>query len=152
MAFKITRANGPLSELLEAASALAGPTNRLPTLAQLAASRNLHELRRAWKPVGETRDRLIEEHGEKKNGVPQIRSDMPGWEAFNTESEKLLKEEQEVTLHAIPWTEIEKGYSRDPDTGRRGLLDLSADHMGRLIDAGIITGVPTEDEKKPEEE
>ena len=132
--------NENVRKAAEAVAQLCHPTNRLPVLAQLAAARNLSALRTAWAPVNDVRNKLVEEHGEQNGQGFHVKPTMPGWPAFVKACELMGAEEQDVPVQPLKIADIEAGYSRDPETGKRGLLEIGAEQLGDLIELEIITG------------
>ena len=130
--------NGQIQAAVEAMGELCGPLNRLPTLAALKAARTLRAMAHAWEPCDAVRRRLIEEHGEAIPGGHQVRPGMPGWEAYVAAIAEMGAQEQEVAVEPVALADVEAGYSRDPETRRKGPLDVAPVRLGLLIELGLV--------------
>ena len=130
--------NAEIKAALECMTALCGPTNRLPTLAALKADRTLRALREAWAPVRAIQDGLIREHGKETDGGHEINPKCEGWADYVREANALYADETEVALHPITLKDIEAGWSRDPETGKKDGLDISPAQLGALVELGCI--------------
>lgn len=138
--------NGQILNAVEASAQLANPMNRLPPVAQIAAGENLHALRVAWTPVNEDRNDLVKEMGVPgPDGKPVVKRDSPKWPEFEKACEELGAKEQEVPIRPIRWADIQAGYSRDPETGKRGLLEIGAEQLRDLRELGIVVEADAKD-------
>lgn len=141
---KLTNSN--ILKAMEAARQLADPMNRLPPVAQIAAGENLHALRVAWTPVNEDRNDLISELGESgPDGKPVVKRGSDRWPEFEKACDELGAREQEVPIRPIRWADIQAGYSRDPETGKRGVLEIGAEQLRDLRELGIVVEADAKD-------
>jgi hypothetical protein len=122
---------------LDCMAVLCGPLNRLPTLAALKADRTLRALRSAYEPVEAIRIKLVEEHGEKAGEETKVPdANLP---AFIAAYNELMGAETDVTIQPIRTADVQAGYSRDPATGKKDIIDISPAQLGVLVELGIIT-------------
>ncbi len=144
--------NGDLRIALEAMTILASSPNRLDdTVDSLKAHRNRKRMADAYEPGEETRKGLVEEHGKKKKGSSN-KSVEPGtkeFEAFQKAFEVLMDEVSTVKIEKLSKDVIEDGWSRDPETGKKGPLEISASEIGALADCGVLDNPDADEEEKP---
>jgi hypothetical protein len=138
----MTLTNGAVKAALDAMQALCGPTNRLPVVASLRADRTLRALATAWEPCERVRMQLLRDHGETNGEQVSISPHMPGWPAFAEAYNEMGAEEVEVAVEPLKLSDIEQGYARDAETGKKEPLDISPAQLGALVELGLIETGP----------
>lgn len=136
---KITNADVQLA--LVAMTQLCGGGNRLPTLPALRASRIKAGLEAAWKSCDEHRIQLCKDHGKLDDaGTAYVFESAEARRAFDDSWKQLCAEERDLELETLTQTEIDAGWYRNPETGKKEPgLDLSPDQLGVLVRVGIVT-------------
>lgn len=141
----MTFRNGDLKAGLDAMEALCTGANRLPILAALRADRTYRRLREAWAPIGEKLNQLILDHGEPvkddkgaDTGQVSVTPSMAGWAEYVSARAAAYVAETEVEVETLTVADIEAGWARDPETGKKGPLDIAPASIGHLIVLGII--------------
>ena len=145
--------NGDLRVALEAMVILASSPNRLDdTIDSLKAHRNRKRMDDAYEPVEETRKGLVDEHGkeEKKGAGKEVAPGTPGMKKYVAAFQKLMDATSTVVIEKLSNDAIEDGWSRDPETGKRGPLEISASEIGALADCGVLDNPDADEEEKPE--
>lgn len=130
--------NNDVFAAVDAIAALCDPANRFPPVAHIAAGDNLDALRLAWRPVKEELDELAERFGEKHEDGFRVTSDLPGWAEYLKACDELGLREVDVPLRPIRLADVELGYSRDPETKKKGLLEISVERLAALRRLGVI--------------
>lgn len=133
--------NGQIKVALDALEQLIGPGNRLPVLAMLRADRSLRALAKAWAPCDAERLKLCQEYG--KLTIDGARFEFPVKEdaqAFAAAYNAIVLEEVEVSgLEPVALKDIEAGYHKDQETGKKSAtLDIDGTQLRALIVLGII--------------
>ena len=130
--------NAQVKAALDCMGVLCGENNRLPVVAALKADRTLRALSAAWEPCEAIRKQLVQDHGEDHEGGKRVMPGMAGWPAFVEAYNEMAAQEADVAVEPITVADVEKGYSRDPETGKKDALDISPAHLGALVEIGII--------------
>jgi hypothetical protein len=126
--------NGAVQIATEAMTALCGPTNRLPVVAALKADRTLRALAAEAAIFEPRRNQYIQDHGAKTDDGWRIEPGMDGWDGYV----EMHGIEVEVAVEPVKMADVEQGYARDPETGRKEALDISPAQLGALVALGII--------------
>ena len=126
--------NGAASTAMEDMAVLCGPNNRLPVVASLDADRGLRALVAEFKIFEPRRVQYIEDHGTKEGEGWKIEPGSDGWDGYV----ELMEAESGVDIKPLRMADIQAGYSRDPETGEKGLLDISPAQLGALVELGLI--------------
>lgn len=135
---------GDVKLALDAMDQLCGGGNRLPTLTALRASRIKTALAKAWAPLEERRMQLCKDHGTLEPGAKTFSfPSKEGQEAFVAGWNELATADVEVELEALTPADLEGGYFRDPNTGKReDGLDLAPEVFGVLERLEILSALP----------
>ena len=146
--------NGQVFAALQAMADVCTPGNRYPVVTSVRAHRNQRKVAEAWADPEKVRLELIVEHGEKRpDGSIRVLSGMDGNAAFaDAFNELCAMHGQAVELEILSLAEIEKGYTKDPNTGAKEELGIAPDSIGTLMDLGVVTedGKPLPDAEEPE--
>jgi hypothetical protein len=129
--------NGDIKSALDALTELCGPTNRLPVLDSIEATRSYTAFNDAWAPSEAERLKLVEEHGTKgKEGVSVKGKALgPFLQAWSV---VMSGECDTPTFKAIPIASIEQGHAKDTETGKKIPLDVSPAALMVLMELGLI--------------
>lgn len=131
--------NGEIKQALDAITELCGSSNRLPVLDSIKATRMFTAFAAAWAPSEAERVKLVEEYGTKNaDGTLGVQGD--DFAAFVKKYNTVLGGECDTPeFKPIPLASIEQGYSKNPETGKRDVLDISPASLMGLLSFGLIT-------------
>ena len=132
--------NGQIKNALDAITEVCAPENRFPIVTSIRAYRNHKRLAEAWESADQERSALIREHGVEKDGTFHVLPDSDGYPAFvEGYTEIIQMNGQALELEILSLAEIEKGYVRDPETGRKTDLGVSPGAIGVLMELNVVT-------------